>query len=68
MDNLFFIIIGIFSFLVFFNLLKVKASKKQTNRSNRINWNRLWEKKYPENQNIIDADYEEEQETKNDKE
>lgn len=68
MDNLFFIIIGIFSFLIFFNLLKVKASKKQTNRSNRINWNRLWEKKYPENQNIIDADYEEEQETKNDKE
>ena len=63
MDNLFFIIIGIFSFLIFFNLLKVKASKKQTNRSNRINWNRLWEKKYPENQNIIDADYEEEQET-----
>ena len=68
MDNLFFIIIGIFSFLVFFNLLKVKASKKQTNRSNRINWNRLWGKKYPENQNIIDADYKEEQETKNGKE
>ena len=68
MDNLFFIIIGIFSFIIFFNLLKVKASKKQINRSNRINWNRLWEKKYPENQNIIDADYEEEQETKNDKE
>ena len=68
MDNLFFIIIGIFSFLIFFNLLKVKASKKQTNRSNRINWNRLWEKKYPENQNIIDADYKEEQETKNGKE
>ena len=67
MDNLFFIIIGIFSFLIFFNLLKVKASKKQTNRSNRINW-RLWEKKYPENQNIIDADYKEEQEAKNDKE
>ena len=68
MDNLFFIIIGIFSFLIFFNLLKVKASKKQTNRSNRINWNRLWKKKYPENQNIIDADYKEEQETKNGKE
>ncbi len=67
MDNLFFIIIGIFSFLIFFNLLKVKASKKQINRSNRINW-RLWEKKYPENQNIIDADYKEEQEAKNDKE
>ena len=67
MDNLFFIIIGIFSFLIFFNLLKVKASKKQINRSNRINW-RLWEKKYPENQNIIDADYKEEQETKDDKE
>ena len=67
MDNLFFIIIGIFSFLIFFNLLKVKASKKQINRSNRINW-RLWEKKYPENQNIIDADYKEEQDTKNDKE
>ena len=67
MDNFFFIIIGIFSFLIFFNLLKVKASKKQINRSNRINW-RLWEKKYPENQNIIDADYKEEQETKNDKE
>ena len=67
MDNLFFIIIGIFSFIIFFNLLKVKASKKQINRSNRINW-RLWEKKYPENQNIIDADYKEEQETKNDKE
>ena len=68
MDNLFFIIIGIFSFLIFFNLLKVKASKKQTNRSNRINWNRLWERKYAENQNIIDADYKEEQETKNGKE
>jgi|TARA_B100001939_G_scaffold321225_1_gene310684 hypothetical protein len=67
MDNLFFIIIGIFSFLIFFKLLKVKASKKQINRSNRINW-RLWEKKYPENQNIIDADYKEEQEAKNDKE
>jgi len=68
MDNLFFIIIGIFSFIIFFNLLKVKASKKQINRLNRINWNRLWEKKYPQNKNIIDADYKEEQETKNDKE
>jgi len=68
MDNFFFIIIGIFSFIIFFNLLKVKASKKQINRSNRINWNRLWEKKYPQNKNIIDADYKEEQETKNDKE
>jgi len=68
MDNLFFIIIGIFSFIIFFNLLKVKASKKQINRSNRINWNRLWEKKYLQNKNIIDADYKEEQETKNDKE
>jgi len=28
----------------------------------------LWEKKYPQNKNIIDADYKEEQETKNDKE
>ena len=43
------------SLFVFFNLGKIKASKNQTNRNNRIN--RFRE---PNQQNIIESDYKEE--------
>ena len=36
--TLFFGLIGLLSALVFFYLLKFKASSKQTNRDNRIRW------------------------------
>ena len=46
---------AVISLFVFFNLGKIKASKNQTNRNNRIN--RFRE---PNQQNIIESDYKEE--------
>ena len=37
MNAIFFSLLAIFSLFIFMNLGKVKASKKQTNRDNRIN-------------------------------
>ena len=38
MNALFFGILTIFSLFIFMNLGKIKASKKQMDRDNRINW------------------------------
>ena len=38
MNTIFFSLLTIFSLFVFMNLGKIKASKKQMNRDNRINW------------------------------
>ena len=38
------LILGIFSAFILFYLLRIKASKKQTERDNRINWTFLWNK------------------------
>ena len=38
------LILGIASALIFLYLLRIKASKKQTDRDNRINWSFLWNK------------------------
>ena len=38
MNTIFFGILAIFSLFVFMNLGKIKASKKQMDRNNRINW------------------------------
>ena len=46
---------AVISLFVFLNLGKIKASKNQTNRNNRIN--RFRE---PNQQNIIESDYKEE--------
>lgn len=40
--NPFILLIGILSFLVFFFLLGTRASKKQRERSNKINWSWLF--------------------------
>lgn len=37
MNTIFFSVLAIFSLFVFMNLGKIKASKKQTDRDNRIN-------------------------------
>ena len=38
------LILGIVSAFIFFYLIRIKASKKQTERDNRINWSFLWNK------------------------
>ena len=38
------LILGIVSAFIFFYLLRIKASKKQIERDNRINWSFLWNK------------------------
>ena len=38
------LILGIVSAFIFFYLLRIRASKKQTERDNRINWSFLWDK------------------------
>jgi len=38
------LILGIVSAFIFFYMLRIKASKKQTERDNRINWSFLWNK------------------------
>ena len=40
MNTIFFSLLAIFSLFVFMNLGKIKASKKQTDRDDRINWSR----------------------------
>jgi len=55
MSTFFWVLIIVGSLFLVSNLGKVKASKKQTNRDNRIN--RFRE---PNQQNIIESDYKEE--------
>lgn len=40
MNTIFFSLLAIFSLFVFMNLGKIKASKKQLDRDDRINWGR----------------------------
>ena len=42
--NPFILFIGVISFVLFFFLLGMKASKKQRNRNNKINWSWFWKK------------------------
>ena len=44
MNTIFFSIIAILSLFIFFNLGKVKASQKQRNRNDRVQWGkRAWQ-------------------------
>ena len=52
MNALIFGLLTIISLFIFFNLGKVKASKKQTQRDNRVNWsNPPWKRKQQSNVN-----------------
>ena len=65
--NPFILLIGILSFLVFFFLLGTRASKKQRERSNKINWSWLFNiNKVNEKQpKIIEGKSEEIEDSKN---
>lgn len=56
--NPFILLIGILSFLVFFLLLGTRASKKQRERTNKINWSWLFNinKKTGKHPKIIDGE------------
>jgi hypothetical protein len=56
--NPFILLIGILSFVVFFLLLGTRASKKQRERSNKINWSWLFNisKKTGKEPKIIDGE------------
>jgi preprotein translocase subunit YajC len=43
--NPFILFIGVISFVLFFFLLGMRASKKQRDRNNKINWSWFWKKK-----------------------
>ena len=65
--NPFILLIGILSFVVFFFLLGTRASKKQRERSNKINWSWLFSiNKVNEKQpKIIEGKSEEIEDSKN---
>ena len=65
--NPFILLIGILSFLVFFLLLGTRASKKQRERTNKINWSWLFNinKKTGKHPKIIDGDSKEIEDDKN---
>ena len=51
-ENIFFFILLIVSLFIFFTLGKVKASKKQTQRDNRVDWSKPpWKRKQQSNIN-----------------
>ena len=56
MDSLFWLLIFVFSLVLISSLGRVKASKKQLNRNNRINWSRKTRKKETSKQNIIEGE------------
>ena len=56
MDSLFWLLIFIFSLVLISSLGRVKASKKQLNRNNRINWSRKSRKTETIEQNIIEGE------------
>ena len=56
MDSLFWLLIFVFSLVLISSLGRVKASKKQLNRNNRINWSRKTRKKETTKQNIIEGE------------
>ena len=56
MDSLFWLLIFVFSLVLISSLGRVKASKKQLNRNNRINWSRKSRKTETIEQNIIEGE------------
>ena len=56
MDGLFWLLIFVFSLVFISSLGRVKASKKQLNRNNRINWSRKSRKTETNEQNIIEGE------------
>ena len=56
MDSLFWLLIFVFSLVLISSLGKVKASKKQLNRNNRINWSRRSRKTKSIEENIIEGE------------
>ena len=53
MNAIFFSILAIFSLFVFMNLGKIKASKKQMDRDDRIKWGNRRRKSFFKNRSII---------------
>jgi len=58
------LILGILSFVIFFSMLGIKASKKQLQRENRPNWQWYWKKN---NKNSSTVPKDESKEIKEDK-
>ncbi|MFL2721742.1 MAG: hypothetical protein ACJ0E6_04690 [Gammaproteobacteria bacterium] len=56
MDGLFWLLVFVFSLFIISSLGRVKASKKQLNRNNRINWSRRSRKTETIEQNIIEGE------------
>ena len=56
MDGLFWLLVFVFSLFIISSLGRVKASKKQLNRNNRINWSRRSRKTKTIEQNIIEGE------------
>ena len=56
MDSLFWLLVFVFSLVLISSLGKVKASKKQLNRNNRINWSRRSIKTKSIEENIIEGE------------
>ena len=55
-DGLFWLIVIVLSLMLISSLGKVKASKKQLNRNNRINWSRRSRKTKSIEENIIEGE------------
>ena len=56
MDGLFWLIVFAFSLILISSIGRVKASKKQLNRNNRINWTRRSRKTKSIEENIIEGE------------
>lgn len=56
MDGLFWLLVFVSSLVLISSLGRVKASKKQLNRNNRINWSRKSRKTETIEQNIIEGE------------
>ena len=62
MNTIFFSLLAIVSLMVFMNLGKIRASKKQTDRDDRINWSRSRKPNFYQNKDgskIIEGEAEE---------
>ncbi len=62
MNTIFFSLLAILSLMVFMNLGKIRASKKQTDRDDRINWSRSRKPNFYQNRDgskIIEGEAEE---------
>jgi len=55
-DSLFWLLIFVFSLVLISSLGRVKASKRQLNRNNRINWSRRTKNTETIEQNIIEGE------------